>query len=126
MRNKLTVNEIEEIRNNEWVILSTSKNDIPHAIIVLTSRVEEDKIIISNIQMDKTIDNILNNTNCFINVYIKDLDKQYKIDCLAKVYDDGELYKEIKDYEETNNLPEDLKVRSIIVLDIKNIIVCEG
>ena len=127
MRNRLTLEEIEEIKNNEWVILSTSKENIPHAIVVMPSRVESDKIILSNIQMNKSIENINNNPNCFIDAYIKNSDdKQIKIDCIAKVYNDGELYNEIKDYEETNNLPEDLKVRSIIVADIKNIEISQG
>jgi predicted pyridoxine 5'-phosphate oxidase superfamily flavin-nucleotide-binding protein len=127
MRNKLTIQEIEEIKNNESVILSTSNNNIPRAIVVIPSRVEPERIILSNIQMDKTIENINNNSNCFINVYIKDLnDKQFKIDCNAEVYRDGELFDEIKEYEETNNLPEDLKVHSIIVAYIKSIEVCEG
>ena len=127
MRNRLTLEEINEIKNNEWVIFSTSKNNIPHSIIVMPSRIEEDKIILSNIQMNNSIENISNNPNCFIDVYIKNSnDKQIKIDCLAQVYNNGKLYDEIKEYEETNNLPEDLKVRSIIVAEIKKIEVSEG
>ena len=127
MRNRLTLEEIEQIKNNEWVILSTSKNNIPRAIIVIPSRVESDKIILSNIQMNKSIENINDNSNCFINVYIKEQnDKQIKIKCAAQVYSDGKLYDEIKDFEETNNLPEDLKVRSIIIADIKSVETSEG
>ena len=127
MRNKLTVQEIEEIKNNEWVILSTSKDNIPRAIVVMPSRVESERIILSNIQMNKSIENITNNSNCFINVYIKDLnDKQIKIDCNAEIQSDGELFEEIKEYEEANNLPEDLKVNSIIVANIKSIAISEG
>lgn len=127
MRNRLTLEEIEQIKNNEWVILSTSKNNIPRAIIVIPSRVESDKIILSNIQMNKSIENINDNSNCFINVYIKEQnDKQIKINCAAQVYSDGKLYDEIKDFEETNNLPEDLKVRSIIVANIKSVETSEG
>lgn len=127
MRNRLTLEEIEQIKNNEWVILSTSKNNIPRAIIVIPSRVESDKIILSNIQMNKSIENINDNSNCFINVYIKEQnDKQIKIKCAAQVYSDGKLYDEIKDFEETNNLPEDLKVRSIIVANIKSVETSEG
>lgn len=73
MRKELTIDEIEEIKNNEWVVFSTV-NDVkePHAIIVMPSRVEKDKIILSNIQMFQSIKNILNNPNCFIDVYLKE------------------------------------------------------
>ena len=128
MRKELTINEIEEIKNNEWIIFSTVNVDKePHAIIVIPSRVEKDRIILSNIQMSKSIKNILNNTKCFIDVYIKEKnDKQIKINGIGKVSDSGELFEEIKDYEETNNLPDDLKVKSIIVIEITNVEVTEG
>ena len=120
MRNRLTNEEIEEIKKNEWVIFTTSDKDKPRSIIVLTSKIEPDQIIISNIQMDKSIKNVTNNPNCFINVYI-DNNKQIKIDCVAEVLSRGALFDEIKEYEETNNLPDNLKVHSIIVAKIQNI-----
>ena len=122
MRDRLTMEEIEQIKENGWIIFSTSKDNIPRAIIVLPSRVESDKIIISNIQMSKSIDNINNNPNCFINAYISSQkEKQIKITCTTEVYSDGELFNDIKEFEETNNLPEYAKVNSIIVANIKNI-----
>lgn len=128
MRKELTINEIEEIKNNEWAIFSTTNNNKePRAIVVMPSRVEKDKIILSNIQMNKSIENIINNPNCFIDVYIKEEnDKQIKINGIGKVSERGELFEEIKDYEETNNLLEDLKVQSIIVIEITNVEVTEG
>lgn len=30
----------EEIKNNEWIIFSTSKNNIPHSIVVMPSKVK--------------------------------------------------------------------------------------
>lgn len=127
MKNTLSMNEIEEIKNNEWVILSTSTNNEPRAIIVMPSRVESDRMILSNIQMSKTIDNLKQNSNCFINIYIKDNnDKQYKIECNCEIFEDGELFNEIKLYEEENNLPEELKVHSIIVAKYCNIEISEG
>lgn len=96
MKNTLSMNEIEEIKNNEWVILSTSTNNEPRAIVVMPSRVESDRMILSNIQMSKTIDNLKQNSNCFINIYIKENnDKQYKIKSKCEIFEDGELFNEI-------------------------------
>ena len=127
MIDKLSNIEIEEIKNNEWVILSTSNNNEPRAIVVMPSRVESDRMILSNIQMSKTIENLKKNPNCFINAYIKNNnDKQYKIECNCEILEDGELFNEIKLYEEENNLPEELKVHSIIVAKYCNIEISEG
>ena len=77
--------------------------------------------------MKKSIENIKLNPKCFIDVYIKEQeDKQIKINGIGNIYDSGELFQEIKEFEETNNLPEDLKVNSIIVIKISNIDVSEG
>lgn len=127
MKNNLSIEEIEEIKNNEWVIFSTTKNNKPHSVVVMPSRVESDKIILSSIQMIKSMENLKVNSNGFIGVYLKDKDdKQYKIDCICEVFDDGELFNEIKSYEEANNLPEELKVNSIIVCKFENIEICIG
>ncbi len=128
MRKELTITEITEIENNEWIVFSTaSDNKEPHAIVVIPSRVEKDKIILSNIQMKKSIENIKLNPKCFIDVYIKEQeDKQIKINGIGNIYDSGVLFQEIKEFEETNNLPEDLKVNSIIIIKISNIEVSEG
>ena len=128
MRKELTINEIEDIKNNEWVIFSTvDEKSEPRAIVVIPSKIEKDKIILSNIQMEKSINNIKINSNCFINAYIKEQnDKQIKIIGTGKILDNGELFNSIKQYEETNNLPEDLKVNSIIVVEINGIEISEG
>ena len=123
MNKELSTEQIELIRKNEWVIFSTADlNNNPRAIVVIPSRIEKNRIILSNIQMNNSIKNIRNNNRCFINAYCKDnSDMQIKISGIAYVYEEGNLYTEIKDYEETNNLPDDLKVHSIIVIEFENI-----
>jgi len=122
MKTELSASEIEEIKNNEYIIFSTAYNNMPRSIVVMPSRIEKNRIIISNIQMSKTIKNIKLNPNGFINVYIKENnDKQYKINCICEVFSNGDLFNEMKTYEETNNLPKELKVNSIIVANIQDI-----
>lgn len=128
MKKELNLEEIELIKNNEWVILSTAnKENKPHCIIVMPSLVESNRIIVSNIQMEETIRNIEENEKCFIDVYIKEEnDKQIKINGIGKILKTGELYNDIKRYEEENNLPPELKVNSIIEIQITDIIITEG
>ena len=128
MITKLTDKQIELAKEQEWVILSTTNKDgKPHSIIVQPSRIESDKIILSNIQMKTSIDNLKENNKCFINIFLKENDDmQIKIDGIAKLYDSGKLYENIKEYEETNNLPPKLKVNSIIVIDFENIEISNG
>ena len=112
----------------QWVVFSTVNIDKePRAIVIIPSIIEKDRIILSNIQMNKSIENIISNPKCFIDVYIKEQnEKQIKIKGTGKVYDSGNLFKEIKEYEETNNLPEDLKVNSIIEIMFNSIEITEG
>lgn len=123
MSKELTSKQIDLILENEVIIFATSDlNDQPRAIIVQPSRVEKNRIILSNIQMSKSIENIKNNSKCFVNAYLKnDSDKQIKITGIANVYESGDLFDEIKEFEETNNLPDTLKVHSIIVINYTDI-----
>ncbi len=123
---ELTPIQMELIEANEGIIFATSDlNNQPRSIIVIPSRVEKDRMIIANVQMNKSIDNIKNNEKCFINAYIKEHELQIKIVGIAKVYEDGDLFNEIKSYEEANNLPDYLKVHSIIVVDYQDVFVCQ-
>jgi len=128
MKAKLTEEQIKLIEKNEWLILSTAnKNHQPHCVIVIPSRIESERIILSNIQMETTIKNLEENDQCCINIYCaKENDTQIKIHGKATIQKVGALYQEIKEYEETNNLPEELKVHSIIIVEIEDIEVSNG
>lgn len=119
----LNFEQIENIKKAEKVIFSTSDKSLqPRSVWVIPSRIESDKIILSNIQMGKSFENVRQNPKCFINVLIPELDDlQYKIEGVALVFEEGELFEEIKNYEESENLPPELKVNAIIVINIKNV-----
>ncbi len=112
--------QIDNIKNAEKVIFATSDTtNQPRSIWVVPSRVSNDKIILSNIQMKKTFENLKQNSKCFINVLIPENDDlQYKIEGVGQILQTGELFEEIKQYEETENLPPELKVDAIIVISI--------
>lgn len=119
----LNKNQVENIKSAEKLIFATSdKNNQPRSIWVMPSRVESDRIILSNIQMNKTYENIKQNPKCFLNIFLSEKDDlQYKIEGLAKIYESGELFEEIKNYEESENLPPELKVNSIIIIELISI-----
>ena len=115
--------QIENINLAGKIVFSTaSKDGQPRSIYVIPSKITSESIVISNIQMNKTLQNVKENNRCFINVFIPQRDDlQYKIEGIANVYDKGELFENIKCFEETNNLPQELKVHSIIVVSITKI-----
>lgn len=112
--------QIKNIQNAEKVIFTTSSSsNQPRSIWVVPSKIEKNRIVISNIQMGKSFENIKENPKCFINVLIpKQDDLQYKIEGIAKIYYKGRLFEDIKKYEETENLPPELKVNAIIVIEL--------
>lgn len=118
----LNKEQVENIINNKNLVLGTTdKNGMPRCVYVQPSRVLKDKIILSSIQMVKTLKNLKENNKCFINVYMPEKDDlQYKIEGKATIYYSGNLFEEIKHFEETENLPEYLKVNAVIVIDIIN------
>ncbi len=118
----LTNKQIETIQKTNIVALgSVDKDGKPRIIYVMPSKVEKDRIVISNIQMKNTIANILNNNHAFINYFSEENELQIKISGTATVDDKSNEFLEVKNYEETNNLPEDLKVNSIIIIKIENV-----
>ena len=117
--------QLENIKLANNIIIATADfNNKPRAIIVQPSRVEKDKIIICNIQMNKTFENLKANKNCFVNIYLPDQeDLQYKIEGEAEIINSGELYNEIKNFEENENglLDYGLTVKDVIVIKINNV-----
>ena len=116
--------QLENIKLAKNIIVATADNNKPRAIIVQPSRIENDKIVICNIQMNHTFKNLLENKQCFVNIYIPEKeDLQYKIDGEAEILSSGELYEEIKNFEENENglLEYGLTVKDIIVIKITNV-----
>ena len=121
---KLTEEQLKNIKNVRIVMLATaSKEGVPHCTIVEPSRFYEDKIIIPIVQMEVSRKNIEENENVFIHVFKEDENDsewsvQYKMNCTAKIENSGELFDEIKHYEETEVLPEGFFVNGIIIATI--------
>lgn len=121
---KLTNGQLKNIKGVGTLILATvSKDGIPHCTIVEPSRYYEDRIIIPIVQMEISKKNILENDKVFIHVFKEDKNDpewsiQYKLNCSAKIETSGELFEEVKKYEETEVLPEGFYVNGIIIATI--------
>lgn len=121
---KLNEEQLNNIKSVGTLMLATaSKDGKPHCTIVEPSRYYEDKIIIPIVQMEISKKNIEENENIFIHVFKEDKNDpewstQYKIDCKAKIETAGQLFEEVKHYEETEVLPEGFYVNGIIIATI--------
>ena len=112
-------------------IATSSKAGVPHCTTIQPSRISHNEIIIPIIQMVRTVNNIKENPNAFLLYYKEDPNDyenntQFKINATAKIYESGKLFKEIKEYEERENLPEGFYVNGIVVLTLKDVEVCVG
>ena len=91
----------------------------------------EDEIVIPVVQLCTSFKNIQENKNIFLH-FVKENKKdygwstQYKICAIAKIEKAGKLFEKAKFFEETERLPEDMKVRAIIRAKITKIEVVEG
>ena len=121
---RLNEEQLNNIKSVGILMLATaSKDGKPHCTIVEPSRFYEDKIIIPIVQMETSKKNIEENENIFIHVFKEDekdpeWSVQYKMSCTAKIETSGDLFEEIKHYEETEVLPEGFFVNGIIIATI--------
>ena len=121
---KLSEEQLNSIKNVVTLMLATaSKDGIPHCTIVEPSRYYEDRIIIPIVQMEVSKRNIEENNRVFIHVFKEDESDpewsvQYKINCIANIETSGELFDEVKHYEETEVLPDGFFVNGIVIAKI--------
>ena len=121
---QLTSEQLKNIKEVGVLMLATaSKEGTPHCTIVEPSRYYEDRIIIPIVQMETSKKNILENNKIFLHIFKEDKNDpecsiQYKLNCSAKIETSGDLFEEVKKYEETEVLPEGFYVNGIIIANI--------
>lgn len=111
---ELTDEQIRFINDNEVVTFSTASLDgTPRCIYVCPSMIHYDQIIISDVHMVKTSNNIQNNPRVFLTSIKSDYSKWLKISGTAKYEIDGELFDKVYDFETSRGY----KPRAIIVVE---------
>ena len=129
---KLTEEQLNNIRSVGILMLATaSKDGKPHCTIVEPSKYYNDRIVIPIVQMEVSKKNIMENNQIFIHVYKEnendpDWSIQYKLECTAQIETSGELFEEVKKYEESEVLPEGFYVNGIIIAHIDSFKECIG
>lgn len=128
----LTNEQVEILKKIDVCMLATaSAKGVPHCTMVEPSRFERGRIILPVIQMVVSMQNVTENPNIFLHFYeVNPSDPlnstQYKISATATLETSGELYDEIKHFEESERLPEGFKVRGIIVAKLLKMEKCVG
>ena len=128
----LTNEQVEILKKIDVCMLATaSAKGVPHCTMVEPSRFERGRIILPVIQMVVSKQNVAENPNVFLHFYeVNPSDPlnstQYKISATATLETKGELFEEIKHFEETERLPEGLKVSGIIVAKLLKMEKCVG
>ncbi|MCL2737637.1 MAG: pyridoxamine 5'-phosphate oxidase family protein [Alphaproteobacteria bacterium] len=113
--------QITFINENEWVVFATADmNAAPRAAVVMPSRVDAGRIIISDVQMTQSAENVKANPRVFVSSYKGDT--QIKISGAAEYRDSGSLFDEIKEFEKTR----DVDVKGIIIVTIEHIEQTDG
>ncbi|MDR1206911.1 MAG: pyridoxamine 5'-phosphate oxidase family protein [Rickettsiales bacterium] len=117
---KLSNEQIKFITDNGWAILASSAGDgQPRAAIVVPSRIEKDRIILSDCQMGVSNKNVMANPKVFISSYDANMDNALKIAGTAEYVTNGKLFDEIYEYEKAKNTPYIPKAIIVVKIDGK-------
>lgn len=112
--------EIKKIIEKNPIALSTiNKEGKPYVIAVAYVKVKDNKIIVTDNYMGKTIDNLKNCPNVSLVVLNKDW-KGYNIQGKAEYFDKGLFFDFVKSLKENKNEP----CKGVIVIEINEMKKC--
>ena len=105
-----------ELEHRIVAFSTVTREGRPHTIAVEINRVIDDRIIITNNQMNVTPINIKNNSNVSIMFWTDETG--FRIEGKAEYYESGEYFKIVKSLPENKNY----KPKGAIVVKVKKII----
>ena len=118
MTNKLTQEQQEVLRANTIVALSTSLHDQPRSVFVELNKILEDKLILTDNQMQITRDNLLQNPQVCVLATAPGYSLFLLIQGTATYYTEGEYFDYVKDLpSNAGYVP-----KGAVVIDIINVI----
>ena len=107
---------IKTIEENPLAIATSTKDGKPNVAVAAYAKIKDDKIIITNNYMGKTIDNIKQNQEVSLVVWNKDW-KGYKIQGTAECSEKGKWFDFVKSMKENKNEP----CKGAVVITVKSI-----
>jgi len=113
---KIDKETIKTIENNPIAIATATRDGTPNAAVVAYVKVKNNKLIITNNYMEKTVDNIKQNQNISIVVWNKDW-RGYKIQGTAEYTEKGAQFEFVKSMKENKEEP----CKGAIIVAIKSI-----
>ena len=114
----LTDDQLNFFKENNIVVLATANKDgQPRAILVEANKTENDKIIVTDNEMEMTRQNILNNKNVFVLAYSEDHNRCLKIEGTANYETEGENFEYTKGLESNK----DYMPKAAVVINISNV-----
>lgn len=115
---ELTKKQLDLLRKGKIVVLATSSTDgTPRAIFVEINKVENNKIIITDNEMEITRKNLLENENVFILAFKKDYNYCLKVSGKAEYYSEGKYFDFVKNLEANK----DHDPKGAVVITIKEV-----
>lgn len=114
---KLTETQKSVMTKKDLVMLSTAKDNQPRTVFMCPSRIEDDRMIFSDVYMHTAKEHILSNEKVFIVGFNDNFKHWLKIEGIAKYQDSGALFEEIKDFE----IHRGYQLKGIIVVEYTNI-----
>ncbi len=113
---KLLKEQVLMIEENPISFATMDEKSNPHVILIAYVKVMDNKLIITNNYMVKTIKNIKNNKNVSFALYNKKWKGLY-FSGIAKYYTAGKYYEFVKKLKENKKEP----CKGVIVVDLKSI-----
>jgi len=104
------------IENNPLAVATVNEDGSPHAIAVAFVKIKDNKVVITNNNMEKTIININNKPDVSLVVWDKDL-HGYRITGAVEYFEEGEWMEFIKTIEENKDEP----CNGALVVDVKEV-----
>lgn len=116
---ELTKKQLDLLKRRKIVVLATSSASVqPRAIFVEINQVRDDKVIITDNEMETTKKNLLENKNVFVLVFEEDCHYGLKILGEAEYRTEGEYFDFVKNLESNR----DYDPKGVLIITIKDVV----